>query len=63
MSTPILETERLILRPLTVNDAEASFVWLGDDRVTKFMPFNTYNSVNDIEEKLKLINDDSLHYN
>jgi ribosomal-protein-alanine N-acetyltransferase len=63
MSTPILETERLILRPLTVNDAEAAFAWLGDDRVTRFMPFNTYQCVQDIEEKLKSINNDSLHYN
>jgi ribosomal-protein-alanine N-acetyltransferase len=63
MSTPILETERLILRPLTVNDAEATFAWLGDDQATQFMPFNTYQCVNEIKEKLTSLKDDSLHFN
>lgn len=63
MSTPILTTERLVLRPLTADDSESAFEWLGDDRVTKFMPFNTYKCAKEAEEKLKLIKDDILHYN
>ena len=27
-NTPVLETERLILRPITADDANAAFVWL-----------------------------------
>lgn len=42
MDLPFLETERLILRPLTVEDASAAFVWLSDERVAKFMPYQTY---------------------
>ena len=32
---PILETERLVLRPLIVDDAEAVFEWTSDPRVAK----------------------------
>lgn len=34
---PVLETERLILRPPTLDEAEACFSWNSDERVTKFM--------------------------
>ena len=30
-NTPVLETERLILRPITPKDTEAAFVWLSDE--------------------------------
>ena len=38
---PILETERLILRPIKLDDAEACFSWNIDERVTKFMSYTT----------------------
>ena len=31
---PIIETDRLILRPITLDDAEACFSWNSDERVT-----------------------------
>ncbi len=34
---PIIETERIILRPLTLDDAEAVFKWTGDERVAEYM--------------------------
>lgn len=37
-----LETERLLLRPLTTEDAEAAFVWCSDPKVNRFMPYNLY---------------------
>lgn len=46
--TPVLETERLILRPLTPQDAEAAFVWLSDERVNKFMPYNLYKNTDEV---------------
>lgn len=35
MKIPILETDSLILRPLTVDDAEAVYVWVSDEIVTR----------------------------
>lgn len=38
-----LETERLILRPLTVNDAEEAFKnWTSDDEVSKYVRWSTH---------------------
>lgn len=38
MRTPILETERLILRPMKAEDAQEVFDnWAGDPDVAKFM--------------------------
>ncbi|MDE6848483.1 MAG: GNAT family N-acetyltransferase [Ruminococcus sp.] len=35
--TPTIETDRLILRPLTINDADDVFEWTGDERVAEYM--------------------------
>lgn len=46
MKTPILETERLILRPLKVADAEEIFTgWTSDPEVTKYMTYSTHTDV------------------
>lgn len=45
MKEPILETERFILRPLTVDDAEAVFAWAGDERVAKFMGYTCHENI------------------
>ncbi|MBD5139290.1 MAG: GNAT family N-acetyltransferase [Ruminococcus sp.] len=52
---PTIETERLILRPLTVDDAEAVFQWTGDERVTKYMNYSTYSSVEQVREWLETV--------
>lgn len=52
MHSFILETDRLILRPLTVDDAEAEFVWLSDPEVNRFMPYSLYTSVDQAREWL-----------
>ncbi len=41
----IIETERLIIRPMTLKDAQAAFVWLSDPRVNRYMPYPLYTSV------------------
>ena len=33
----VIETERLILRPLTVEDCDAVFEWAGDADVARYM--------------------------
>ncbi|MEG2672782.1 MAG: GNAT family N-acetyltransferase [Ruthenibacterium sp.] len=46
MKTPILETERLILRPLTVADAETIYTnWTSDPNVAKYMIWDLHENV------------------
>ena len=46
MRTPILETERLILRPLCLADAEEVFAnWTSDPEVARFMAWSTHPNV------------------
>lgn len=45
MKQPVLETERLILRQLTINDAEDVFKWTNDERVTKYMIYPTHENI------------------
>ena len=46
LGTIKLETERLILRRFTVDDAEAAFQnWTSDDEVTKYLTWPTHQSV------------------
>lgn len=49
---PILETERLILRPITIEDAEAVFSWTSDSRVSRYM---SYPASRDISETISWI--------
>lgn len=44
---PLLESERLILRPLTIDDLEAAFKWAGDPRVNKYMIYSLYKNPED----------------
>lgn len=52
MSLTIM-TERLLLRPLTLDDAEAAFEWTGDERVAKYMIYSTHESVETTKEWLR----------
>lgn len=49
----VIETPRLLLRPLTVSDAEAAFVWLSDPEVNRFMPYGLYTSVEQVRQWLR----------
>ena len=53
MHTHVIETERLILRPLSLDDAEAEFVWLSDPVVNRYMPYNLYTDVADVVKWLE----------
>lgn len=54
MRTPILETERLVLRPLKIDDAETIFKnWTSDPEVAKFMRWNTHENVEVTKEWIK----------
>lgn len=47
INLPVLETERLILRPLSIDDLDAVFKWAGDSRVNKYMIYPLYKSPED----------------
>ena len=47
MAVPVLETERLILRPLVKDDLPAVYVWASDPRVNKYMIYPLYKSMDD----------------
>lgn len=50
MRTPVIETERLILRPLTGEDAETIFgSWVTDNEVARFMRWNLHKSIKETE--------------
>ena len=53
-----IETDRLILRPLTVDDAEEAFSWTGDERVARYMLWSTHHDTSVTRKWL-----DSLEYN
>lgn len=58
MKAPIIETERLVLRPLTTDDAEHIFkTWASDPRVTKYMLYSPHESSKNTYDWLKSIED------
>jgi [ribosomal protein S5]-alanine N-acetyltransferase len=48
-----IETERLILRPFEMSDAQAAFGWFGDPVVMRFNPNGPDKSVEDTKAKLR----------
>ncbi len=52
-----IETERLILRPLTQEDANAVFEWAGDPLVNKYMPYPLHQSVRQAKEWIRSLGD------
>ncbi len=54
MKTPVLESERLILRPLKTDDAETVFNnWSSNPVTTRYMQWNTHSTISETEEWLK----------
>ena len=58
-----IETDRLLIRPVTVNDAEAIFKWASDPDVTKYMIYGTHPSVEHTRQWLETldINDEDSY--
>ena len=56
MINPIIETERLLLRPLTLADANIAFNgWTGDPEVAKYVSWLPHHSIDEAIEWLKEI--------
>jgi len=47
-----IETNRLILRPLELSDAEAAFGWFGDPVVMRFTPTGPDKSIEETKTRL-----------
>ncbi len=43
--TPTIETDRLILRPLDLKDADDVFEWTGDERVAEYMIYPCHKNI------------------
>ena len=52
-----IETERLILRPLTVNDVEDVFEWVGDPIVNRYMPYSLYENLEQVRKWITSLED------
>lgn len=57
-----IETERLILRPLTVDDAKDVFEWVGDPIVNRFMPYPVYKSIDQVEKWISSLVDEKNEF-
>lgn len=56
MNTPVLETERLILRPITLADAQTAFDnWTSDPDVARYMAYSTHENVEETRQWLKRV--------
>lgn len=60
---PVIETERLVLRPLTVADAQAVFEWGSDPRVNKFMSYPAITAVEQEVQWLRTAETDRKEWN
>ncbi|MCQ2460086.1 MAG: GNAT family N-acetyltransferase [Ruminococcus sp.] len=45
-----IETDRLLLRPLMISDAEDVFEWTGDAVVNRYMPYPLYTDSDDVRK-------------
>lgn len=49
----MIETERLILRPVKYEDAESIHAYASDEETTRYVTFNTYTSMQDAFDSLE----------
>lgn len=57
-----LETARLFLRPLAVDDAQDMFEWASDPIVNRFMPYPVYQDVEQVKKYIASIQDDDNEF-
>ena len=62
MQQYILQTPRLILRPLTAADAEEVFIWCSDPLVNRFMPYALYTKTEDVRRWLEPVEKNEKQY-
>ena len=57
-----IETARLILRPVTLDDAPAVFQWAGDPEVNRYMSYPLHKSVDETRAWISSIAPDALEF-
>lgn len=57
---PVLETQRLILRPVEHSDAPAIFNYAGDPEVAKFVTWDSHKTLTDSENYIKFVHGNYL---
>ena len=57
-----IETQRLMLRPITQEDASAVFVWASDPEVNRYMPYPLHKSIEDTCAWIASITPDMLEF-
>ena len=58
-----IKTDRLLLRPLKISDANDVFEWVSDERVSKYMVYNTYTDIEQVKKWLSFAEQDKSTYN
>ena len=58
-----INTERLLLRPLKIADAEDVFEWVSDERVSRYMVYTTYTDIEQVRKWLAFVEHDTSTYN
>lgn len=56
MIYPILETERLLLRQLTINDSQDLFEYFSQDKVMEYYDLETFTTIEDAETVIQHFN-------
>ena len=62
MNSRTIETERLLLRPLTLEDASDVFEWTGDPVVNRFMPYPVHPNVETTKVWISQIDPDTNEF-
>ena len=57
-----IETARLLLRPLTINDAQDMFEWVSDPIVNRYMPYSVYHDVEKVKEYIASLEEDANEF-
>lgn len=58
----IIETDRLLLRPIRTSDADDVFEWTGDAVVNRYMPYPLYTNADDVKKWIASLRDDHIEF-